>query len=108
MREPRCANSGADRKPPGSGGSRRHFSMAITPGVKAMEYAMFDNTILLQDCPNCQRRINLTGRDLRRRPPKRCPGCNSTFDGRELDRELAKIEATFKKIPKQMNVKLRF
>ena len=32
---------------------------------------MLDNAILLQDCPNCKRRINLTGRDLRRRPPKR-------------------------------------
>ena len=68
---------------------------------------MFEDTVILSHCPNCHHRIDLTGKQLRRPTPTRCPRCPATFNGRDFDRKITALESQFDGMIERLNLRTR-
>lgn len=63
--------------------------------------SILDNEKIDFQCPNCNRKIVMTVRQLKR-PGNTCPGCGASFDTAEFKRELNKVDRELKKLEKEI------
>ena len=67
---------------------------------------MFEDSVVLSHCPNCQQRIDFTVGQMRRDFNNRCPRCGVIIESSDVDRAFSELDEALRNLTVRVTVKV--